>query len=190
MSFDPASTWIGIGQKTGFSLGPGYERFDGVIWNCNDFRYAGLRINSIRIGLGVGGSTGVSLVLIFNALNQARIHNLEITDWGVNIAIGDRLGSIVSAIRSPRAWGALARAIRTVNRSRVGRGLSSAGIRAVSGDDLDSLRNLASTSYSALDVENARRNNNVAVVVLDIPFLGLGAEISVNYLLGRAEIYY
>lgn len=190
MSFDPASTWIGVGQKTGFSLGPGYEQFVGAIWNCNDFRYAGLRINSFRIGVGVGGSTGVSLVLIFNALNQARIHNLEVSDWGINLAIGDRLGSIVSALRSPRAWASFIRVLRTVNQSRVGRGLSSAGIRAVSGSDLDSLRNLASTSWSALDVEEARRTNEVKVIVLDMPFAGLGAEISFNWVVGRAEIYY
>ena len=189
MSFEPANTWIGIGDKTGFSLGPGYEHTVGVIWNCSDYRYAGLRINALRIGVGIGASTGVSLILVFNAPNLGRINNMNVADWGVNISIGDRLGSIVSAIRSPQAWASVERVVAAVNGSMVGRGLSSAGIRAVSRHDLDNLRNLASISFTALDVDSARRNNDPAIVVLDIPFLGLGAEVSVNWSTGRAEVF-
>ena len=191
MSFEPESTWIGVASKTGFSLGPGYESTVGVIWNCNDFRWSGIRINALRVGLGVGASTGATLILVFNALNRGRVNNTEVSDWGVNVAVVDRLGSVLTGIRSRQAWASVLRLLRAVNNSGVGRAVSRTGIRAVaaSGDDLNNLRNLASMAYTVRDVRAAGRNNDPTAVAIDIPLAGLGAEISVNWTTGRAEIF-
>ena len=186
MSFDPASTWVGVGEKTGASLGPGYEQTLGVIWNCNDYRYTFLRINSLRIGVGAGASIGGVLILVFNAPHAGRINNLNTSGWSVNIPLADTLESISNLIRRPQIWASVLKAIRAVNQSRAGQTLSRAGIQAVSPDDLDNFRELAAIVGDARD---AAQNSNTAIMVLDIPLAGVGTEISVNWSMGRAEIF-
>lgn len=185
MSFEPESTWVGAGEKTGVSLGPGYEQTLGVIWNCNDYRYTFLRINSLRVGVGAGASFGGVLIFVFNASHAGRINNLDTSGWAVNIPLADTLESITSFIRRPQIWASALKAIRAVNQSRVGTTLSRAGIQAVSPDDLDNFRELASVVG---DARGAYQSNETTIMVLDIPFAGLGTEISVSWSMGRAEI--
>ena len=186
MSFEPASTWVGVGEKTGVSLGPGVEQTLGVIWNCNDYRYTFLRINSLRIGVGAGACIGGVLVLVFNAPHPGSINNLDTSGWTVNLPLADTLRSISRVMSRPQIWGSVLKAIRAVNHSRVGRTLSHAGIRAVSRADLDNFRELASIIG---DAHGAYQSSETTIMVLDIPLAGLGTEISVSWSMGRAEIF-
>jgi hypothetical protein len=99
MAWDENRTWLGVGLKTGGTLlVVGMENCEGKMFNlANPTARYDFSILSGRLGLGLGGGTGLSAVCVFNCDNpMVRLHNTQTTDWGVNIS------SVVNGEESPR----------------------------------------------------------------------------------------
>jgi hypothetical protein len=169
MPFELNKTWFGLGEKTGGMLiAAGMEHTTGMIVRGSNLENLfSFSITSARIGLGLGFSGGLIAIMIFNCDNIQRLQNQDVSDWGVNIALGGRWAEIARALR---------RSEMLVELARLGwrlRGVAAQGER---------LRNFLHYAYNAYDIRTM--NNQPKIVTLDTP-VGIGAEIAVNYSTGR-----
>ncbi len=67
---DKYNSWFGYGVKTGATLFvAGVEGMSGHLFNVADFSASKYRMLSARVGLGLGGGTGLCAVFVFNTPN-------------------------------------------------------------------------------------------------------------------------
>lgn len=172
--FDPAKTWLGIALKTGGTLFVvGMEGTEGRMFNLqNPNAQYDFSILCARLGLGLGGGTGLSAVCVFNTDNpMVRLHNTETTDWGVNISLGGQWAKIAKTLKNSRFF------------TRVGRVGAKLG-RLVPAE-VEAFRNDLHYLYNAMDISTS---TGPKLVTLDTP-AGVGLEVSVNYTIGKIEIH-
>jgi hypothetical protein len=172
--FDPRKTWMGIGLKTGGTLFVvGMENTEGRMFNIDNptARYD-FSILSARLGLGLGAGSGLCAVCVFNCDNpMVRLHNTETTDWGVNISLGGQWSKAAKFLKNSRFF---------VRVSRVGARLTRLVPAAV-----EEFRNDLHYLYTTFDIGSA---SGPKMVTIDTP-AGIGLEVSVNYTIGKLEIY-
>ncbi|HCA56646.1 MAG TPA: hypothetical protein DEP46_01545 [Blastocatellia bacterium] len=172
--FDASKTWMGIGLKTGGTLFVvGMENTEGRMFNLQNanIRYD-FSILSARLGLGLGGGTGLCAVCVFNCDNPiVRLHNTETTDWGVNVPLRRKWSKIAKTLKNSRFF---------VRVTRVGARLS----RLVPAE-VEAFRNDLHYLYTAFDVASS---SGPKLVTIDTP-AGVGLELSANYTIGRLEVY-
>lgn len=172
--FDPNMTWMGIGLKTGGTLFVvGMENTEGKLFNIgNPNATYGFSVLSARLGVGLGGGTGLSVLCAFNCDNpMVRLHNTETTDWGVNISLGGQWGKIAKTLKNSRFFTRVA---------RVGAKLTRLVPSAA-----EEFRNDMHYLYTAFDIGSMDKKPKV--VTIDTP-AGVGLELSVNYTIGKIEI--
>lgn len=172
--FDPAKTWLGIALKTGGTLFVvGMEDTEGRMFNLQNLTATyDFSILSARLGLGLGGGTGLSAVCVFNTDNpMVRLHNTETTDWGVNISLGGQWAKIAKALKNRHFFTRVA---------RVG-----ARLQRLVPAEAEAFRNDLHYLYNAFDVG---ASSGPKLVTLDTP-AGVGLEVSLNYTVGKIEIY-
>jgi len=172
--FDPSNTWMGIGLKTGGTLFVvGMEGVEGKMFNIgNPTAKYNFSIMSVRLGPGLGGGTGLVAVCAFNCDNpMVRLHNTEITDWGVNISLGGQWSKIAKTLKNSRFFTRVA---------RVGAKLTRLVPTAA-----EEFRNDMHYLYTAFDIGS--KDTKPKVVVIDTP-AGVGLEVSANYTIGKIEI--
>jgi len=173
--YQPDKQWFGVGLKGGGTvIVVGMEGFEGVIWNAehpnvhNEFN-----ITSVRLGLGLGGGVGLSLLIAFNINGSLwGLQGHKITDWGVNVSLGEKWSAIVKSLRLSgfiKVAGAAAKAKKVT-------GLTPA--------HFEQARNLA---HYLWDVNEMTESDGPTFVTIDTP-VATGAELSVNYTIGSLEV--
>ena len=173
--FRAENQWFGVGVKGGGTVFVvGMEGFEGVIWNCerpeahNEFN-----ITSVRLGLGIGAGVGLSLLIAFNIKGSLwSVNGHKITDWGVNVSLGEKWSAIVKSLRLSgflKVAAAAAKAKKTT-------GLSPA--------NFEQARNLAHYLWDVNDMVEA---DGPTFVSIDTP-ASVGAELSANYTIGTLDL--
>lgn len=160
-------TWIGAGVKVGGIAVFGAESFEGVATRVDawDTAWHEINITSIRLGLGLGGSIGISLFFAFNVNTLWEVDGTSVTDWGLNIAVPDLKVNIESLKLS-------------LNLAKYIEGSEFLIKPFMAGMNLEKIaqfRELASFIYNSSELDAA---GNARLVLLDIP-VGTGAELSV-----------
>lgn len=172
MAFDVNQTWLGIGEKTGGMLFVvGFEGTEGQVWSMSNTNISyGFSCLAPKLGLGLGGGIGLVALCIFNCNNpRTQLHNTNLNDWGVNVAIGGKWSTIAKALKGARFYAKIA----------------SIGAKARHLKHVDDIRNDLHYLYNALDIASA--GPEPKVVSLDLP-VAAGLELSASYSLGKIEI--
>lgn len=169
----PQNLWIGAGVKYGGTLGIiGAENIYGGIVRMSEPRRiwgVGSSGPSLRVGLGLGG--GIQVVGLF-FLNCPNPQNVNMSDWGIDFAVGERWSSFVSpiatSIRNERVGVAFVRlAIRLARRN-------------IGPNDVSTLRDFGHILTNTYDSMGGRDGREVAIA-LDLPGLGAGAAAAITY---------
>ena len=163
--------WLGFGVKSGGQLGiGGVESTTAYVVNLGDLETFDLEIISSRWGLGLGGSGGAVAVIGFGFTVPEELHRKPVKDWGVNAAFTEKLISksalqsihqskyFIDGFKSGRYVAPVLNARKT---------FTAIGL-------LQNVRNALYTLYEGLEAANQGSN----VIVLDLPVLGVGLELS------------
>ena len=174
------NSWIGVGVKGGGFLGFfGGESTYGKLFNLYDSSYqAGFSLTNARIGLGLGGSAGVVLLMVFNCPNLWRINGDSSSDWGINFSMGNRWSEFLTAVKHHKMLPIITKLAKNLNNRH--------GIAHLEGTA--SCRNFMHYIYSSCELEDALRINKPKVISIDIPGSGKGFEISATYSFGAEFI--
>jgi len=170
---DLYESWLGIGVKGGGTLAlVGAETLFGEVTNLGfvQDRHT-ITISSIRVGAGLGGGAGFVVIIVYNCANLMNLDGTEATDWSINIALGAKWDAVAKVLAKKQFFMTLIK-------------LGNKFAKATPGD-LDNLRNSMSYLYTCYGIASMK---GPTVVTLDIPFAGVGAELSVHYLDGEISI--
>ena len=166
-------SWIGLGVKGGGTLGfVGMETLEGVASNLGYPKHShSLNVSSIRLGLGLGGGAGFVAIVVFKCGNLMNLNGTKTTDWSINFALGEKWDGVVKGLKNYKFFSTVA---------RIG-GIFSKAVPS----DVDNIRNSMSYLYTAYDISGM---SGPKLVTIDIPFAGIGAEVSAHYLDGEITI--
>ncbi|MER3429897.1 MAG: hypothetical protein C4324_02435 [Blastocatellia bacterium] len=164
-------TWLGIGAKGGGSVLVGTELTEGGLINLgNPNVREWFSLFSLRLGIGLGASVGLTLICVFNCWNIWFIDKTLITDWGFNFAWYGKWDAVAKALKNMKF-------IATV--LRIGPRL--AGFRP---SQLENVRLALHYLYNAYDLGTS--SGETKVVCIDT--VGVGLEVSLNCTVGEIEI--
>ena len=169
MKFD--ETWIGLGLKTGGQL-----IFGGVESVAGSFFKLGtpswqprFSMVSSRWGLGLGGGASLTCICIFKLKGIMWLDGRRIDDWGVNVDMGHRWKAAAKVLEGKKFFQQL----------RIAKALG--GIIA----NLDEIRDGLHYLYNLYDFD---RNGDHPMLSFDVPFSGIGLELSAFKTSGRIWI--
>ena len=171
---DHFASWLGTGVKGGGMLGvAGFETMEGVVTN-QGFRQQSHSINvsAARMGFGIGGSVGMVALLVFNCHNLMNMNGTQDADWGLNLSIGGKWDGVVKGLKHYKFFAIMA---------RLGKNFLKA-----TPSDIDNLRNAMAYLYTTYDI--AQMNGKPKLIAIDIPFAGVGAEVSCFRLEGELTV--
>jgi len=156
----------------------GIETTTAYVVNLGDLETFDLQIVSSRWGLGLGGSGGAVAVIGFGFSVPYELHREPLNDWGVNVAFTEKLlsKSALQSIHNSKYF---------IDGLKNGRYVAPAlnapkTFKAVG--LLENVRNALHTLYGGLEAAKGS-----GVIVLDLPFLGVGLELSA--FLTRGKMY-
>ena len=161
---DNYASWIGTGVKGGGMLGvAGFETMESVVTNVGFRQHSQpVNVSGARMGFGLGGSVGLVAVLIFNCRNLQNMNGTQDADWGFNLSLGGKWDSVVKGLKQFKFFAIMA---------RLGKNFLKA-----TPSDIDNLRNAMAYLYTAYDM--SKTDGKPKLVAIDIPFAGIGAEVS------------
>lgn len=161
---DHYASWLGTGVKGGGMLGvAGFETMEGVITNQGYRQHShSINVSGARIGFGLGGSVGLVALLVFNCNNLMNMNGTQDADWGFNLSLGGKWDGVVKGLKQFKFFSIMA---------RHGKNLLKA-----TPSDIDNLRNAMAYLYTVYDMKSM--NGKPKLVAIDIPFAGIGAEVS------------
>jgi hypothetical protein len=174
--------WIGFGVKSGGQLGiGGFETTTAYVVNVQDGETFDLQIVSSRWGLGLGGGIGAVAVLGFGFSVPYELDHKSIDDWGINIALAERLfsKSVLHAIQGAKPF-----VDGFKNGLYVAPKLKQAKAAYDTWEALSKMRDLLHIVFGELE---AGKGSGMGVVVIDLPLLGKGLELSA--FLTRGKMY-
>ncbi len=190
MDFREDNTWVGIGIKGGGHLFVvGAETAEIVAGRLDQFTTSlkEMNISSFRFGPGLGGGVGVCLFMAFHTPQLGMLNGTQISpalkDFNVNISMELKipLGNSFKLIKPL--------ATRVAAASRFAGGIKT-GLGALKASDVSTLRDFAHMYYQAV-VEGGDAANNTSVsktIVMDIPGLGYGLEVSLYWTQGEIMV--
>lgn len=171
--------WLGFGVKAGGQLLiGGVESTTAYVVNLGDLETFDLQIISSRWGLGLGGSGGAVAVLGFGFRVPYELDHESLDDWGVNVAFTEKLisKSALQSIHHSKYFVDGLKSGKYVAPTLNARNTFSAiGL-------LQNVRNALHTLYGGIEAAKGS-----GVIVLDLPFLGVGLELSA--FLTRGKMY-
>jgi hypothetical protein len=161
---DNFASWIGTGVKGGGMLGvAGFETMEGVVTNQGFRQHShSINVSAARMGFGIGGSVGMVALLVFNCHNLMNMNGTQDADWGLNLSIGGKWDGVVKGLKHYKFFAIMA---------RLGKNFLKA-----TPSDIDNLRNAMAYLYNAYDMKSM--DGKPKLVAIDIPFAGIGAEVS------------
>lgn len=165
--------WFGVGIKGGGTIGiAGFETMEGYVSNLGYPRHSHeLNLSSMRLGLGLGASVGMTAILIFNCGNIQNLHDTQAEDWSINISYGEKWSDIVKGLGNIKFFSTAAKLVSWTKATP---------------KDIDTIRNGASYIYSEIDTFKSR--GKAQLVAVDIPGAGIGLEGSIHKLYGTLLI--
>lgn len=166
---DNYASWIGTGVKGGGMLGvAGFETMEGVVTNQGYRQHSHpINVSAVRMGFGLGASAGVVALLIFNCRNLLNMNGTQDADWGLNLALGGKWDGVVKGLKQFKFFATMAK----VAASPAGKFFKKATPK-----EIDDLRNAMAYLYTAYDM--ASMSGKPKLIAIDIPFAGVGAEVS------------
>jgi hypothetical protein len=171
-------TWLGIGLKTGgVAVFVGLENTEGIVFNLqNPSNQKHFSLTNARLGLGLGGGTGLIAMCVFNCPNIRQLHGKSNDDWGINISLGEKWDALVKTLKNYKFFLTIA---------KIG-----TRIRIHDPKDLENIRNCLHYIYNEYDTANARiKSNEPKVICFDTP-VSAALELSITYSFGgKIEIY-
>ena len=171
VDFTWTKRWLGFGVKSGGQLLiGGVETVTAYVVNLGDFETFDLQIISGRWGLGLGGSGNIVAVLGFGFTVPYELHRKSLKDWGVNVAFTEKLisKSVLKSIEASKYFvDGFKNGVYTAPKL-----LKATAAAKAAG--LANVRNLLHSLYAGF--EASKRSG---IVVLELPFLGAGLELSV-----------
>jgi hypothetical protein len=174
-------TWAGVGVKGGGMIGFfGLDTLESCV-----FRLDGLpnlsshlvNVTNLRIGAGLGGSVGATAIFVFNAPTLLFAQDIPLLkDWGVNIALPEtKVSGAKITFQAFKNCGNLKTILSL--------------LKNFTPKDIENFRNIASFIYSCVnDYQEGASGSEPAVVAIDIPGIGSGAELSGFASFGKFEI--
>lgn len=169
-------TWLGIGLKTGGILGiVGMEDTEGEVFNLsNPATHNGFSLLNARLGVGLGGGSGLVAMCVFNCPNINQLHNTESADWGVALSLGAKWDKVAKALKNYKFFATVA---------KIG-----TKIKITDPKDLESIRNSLHYMYNEYDMATMGKATP-KVINFDTP-AGAGLEVSISYSFGgKIKIY-
>lgn len=168
-----ASTWFGVGFKGGFSLGPGFEDVEGFLFSLGDpTAHFWCGVSSLRVGLGFGGSVGLTAMLLTNCPDVKKLNNRKVADWGFDLSIAAKWGALIGSMKHYDMYKKLA---------DWGRAQDS----ILSPERCDLIVKMFTNSKSAYQGVSSK---DPELLTVDLP-LGFGLEASVAYKPGTIHVY-
>jgi hypothetical protein len=159
----------------------GAENCTALMVNLGNGETFALEIMSTRWGPGLGGSVGAVFVLGFGFIEPYVLHGENMNDWGVNVAFTEKLitkGAIQGLMQSRRLYD-IYKDFKAMDVMKA-RHIKSAFKDM---DMLASVRNAFHTIYQGF--ESSKRSG---IVVIDVPYAGIGLELSVHVLRGHMAV--
>lgn len=149
---------------TGFETMEGYVANLGYPRHCHE-----LNLSSLRLGIGLGASVGMTAVLVYNCGNIQNLNETKSEDWSINISYGEKWSDIVKGLANLRFDKTAAKLVSWSKATP---------------KDIDTIRNSMSYLWTAGDMIA----NKPQVVAIDIPGAGIGLEGSIHKLYGTIRI--
>lgn len=172
--------WLGFGVKSGGQLLiGGVESTTAYVVNLGDLETFDLQIVSSRWGLGLGGSGGAVAVIGFGFRVPYELDHESLNDWGVNVAFTEKLIS-KSALQSIHHSKYFIDGLK--NGKYVAPTLNARSAFTAVGI-LQNVRNALHTLYGGLEAAKGS-----GVIVLDLPLLGVGLELSAFVTRGKMYV--
>ncbi len=166
----PNVTWIGVGAKYGgFLGGVGAETTTGWMINLGSFDRVIFNVESIKIGLGLGGGTGACLIVALNCLSPQALVTDTYEVQG-NVDLGISLGN---------RWGGFARSAIRHLRPFMDMGPQAARMIIKGARNADDLRNLGHLLYNNYGLLTQGKSTP-QLITIDIPVGGFAAELSIT----------
>jgi len=187
MDWRAENTWLGFGIKGGGHLFVvGAETAEIVAGRLDQFTTSlqEMNISSFRFGLGLGAGAGVCLFMAFHTPQLGMLNGTQITpalkDFNVNISVELKvpLGNSFKLLKPIAA--------RVAELSKAAGGIKT-GLGALKASDVSTLRDFAHMYYQAV-IEGSDAANNTSIsktIVMDIPGLGYGLEVSLYWTQGE-----
>lgn len=122
--------------------------------------------------MGLGGSVGLVALLIFNCRHLPNMDGRQDADWGFNLSLGGKWDGVVKGLKQFKFFATMARLGKNILKATP--------------SDIDNLRNAMAYIYTAYDM--AKMDGKPKLVAIDIPFAGIGAEVSCFRLEGELTI--
>ncbi len=165
--------WFGVGVKGGGTLGlAGFETMEGYIANLGMPSHThSINMSYLRLGAGLGGGVGLCLIFVFNSINPKVLDQTNDSTWSINVALGGKWADVVKALAATKVFQIAPKLL--------------GGLVKATKFDLDNIRNSASYIFTTYELTQQTKNK---VVAIDIPFAGVGAEISAQALYGTIFI--
>lgn len=168
-------SWFGVGVKGGGTLGlAGFETMEGYIANLGMPSHShSINMSYLRLGAGLGGGAGLCLIFVFNSINPKVLDQTNDSTWSINVSLGAKWSDVVKALKAAKIFTIAPKLI--------------SGIAQASKFDFDAIRNSASYIFTTYELfkDNGTKNK---VVAIDVPFAGVGTELSVQALYGTIFI--
>ncbi|MEZ0540556.1 hypothetical protein [Fibrella arboris] len=173
--YNPATTWVGIGNKSGgIVMVAGIESVTGRLWNSDTGQGVNFDYTSARLGLGLGGTVASAVIVAaFNCPTPADISTINTSDWGVGLAMG---GNLARLLRNVPRYGAMFRLARILS------GTLTRAARV----NLEDLRSLGSVLYTNLDIHTS--GEEPKMITIDVPYISASVELSASYSLSTGGI--
>jgi len=157
------ATWLGVGVKSGGQLlFGGVESETGFFFDLSKqsakLKYS---MTSRRWGLGLGGSGGLSVILVFNSNAIWWLNGRDLSDWGVNLSLGGKWKDV--------AWFIADKMIHTILKLIVNSPTEFIKY-------LSELRDFTSLIFNAYDLGKSKDEH--PILTFEVPFAGLGLEVS------------
>jgi hypothetical protein len=165
--------WFGVGVKGGGSIGPGgFETTEGYISNLGLISHShSINISYLRVGPGLGAGAGMCAIYVFNCMNPQNLHGKSDSSWSINVSLGGKWSDIAKVLGKSKLLKIVPKVI--------------GGITKATRSEVDDLRNIGSYLYTAYELKDITRDK---VIVIDIPFAGVGLELSAQQLYGTIYI--
>lgn len=171
MGFQPDQTWVGLGLKYDGMAVLGAESFEGVATRVDSATnpWREVNVTSIRVGLGLGGSVGLAAFVGFNMALLEWGDGKALSDWGLTFAIPEaRVG-----LDDLKAGLAIQRFLDGTDFLR---DTFIAEMR--NAERIEQLRDFASWLWSTGETYGEGQSDEPTIVVIDVPGVGGGAEVS------------
>ena len=166
-------SWFGVGVKGGGTLGlAGFETMEGYIANLGMPSHThSINMSYLRLGVGLGGGAGLCLIFVFNSVNPKVLDQTNDSTWSINISLGAKWSDVAKALAASKIF--------QIAPTHIG------GLMKATKLDLDNIRNISSYIFTTYELTEQTKNK---VVAIDIPFAGIGAELSAQQLYGTIFI--